>query len=336
MSEGVIDVHSHFLPPWYVESAKAAGHEQPDGMPDWPAWTAEEHLGFMAERGIARSLLSLSSPGVALGGGVDPVRLARRVNEYGATLAAEHPDRFGLLASLPLPHVDAAITEVRHALDHLGADGVIVPTHALGDYVADASHEALWQELADRGCVVLLHPTSPVGREATMPGLPRPMAEFLFDTARVVLALAMRGVLGRHRGLRLVVPHSGSLVPMLADRAALFQLGRRAALPPGDAPAHSAPGIMDVLGALWWDLAGTPTATHLDAIADRWGTRRLVYGSDWCFTPPIAVDLQHAMLDDAWEACGAAPGLPSWRETTTANATRLLHGATRSAGRSDG
>ncbi|MEV1084459.1 amidohydrolase family protein [Streptomyces sp. NPDC050211] len=335
MSEGVIDFHSHFLPQWYVDLARAAGHELPDGMPAWLAWNADDHLGFMAERGIARSLLSLSSPGVALGGGVDPVDLARRVNEYGAMVVADHPDRFGLLASLPLPDVDAAIAELGHSTDHLGAEGVILPTHALGTYVADASHEALWRELADRECVVLLHPTSPVGWEATALGRPRPMAEFLFDTARVVLALAMRGTLGRHRGLRLVVPHSGSLVPMLVDRAAMFQLGQRLALPAGD-PAHTEPTVTDVLGELWWDLSGTPTPTHLDAIVDRVGDDHLVYGSDFCFTPPVAVDLQLGLLDNAWPTSRTGLGLPPWREKTNANAVRLLQAPTRCARGTDG
>ncbi|MBA6436983.1 amidohydrolase family protein [Streptomyces sp. GMR22] len=330
MSERIIDIHSHFLPSWYAELARTAGHAVPDGMPGWPAWNVDDHLGFMDERCIARSLLSLSSPGVALGGSVDPEHLARRVNEAGAAVVADHPARFGLLASLPLPDVDAALAELERSVDHLGAEGVILSTHALGTYVADGSHDVLWQELANRECVVLLHPTSPVGWEANAMDQPRPMAEFLFDTARVVLALAMRGVLGRHRRLRLVVPHSGSLVPMLVDRAALFQLGQRLALSPDD-PAHGEPGVTDVLGDLWWDLSGTPTATHLNAITDRWGAEQVVYGSDYCFTPPVAVDLQLGLLDDSWSTSSTGLSLPTWREKTTANAARLLRGASRSS-----
>jgi 6-methylsalicylate decarboxylase len=120
-------------------------------------------------------------------------------------------------------------------------------------------------------------------------------------------------VLDRHRGLRLVVPHSGSLVPPLVDRAALFQLGGRMALPP-DAPEHQQPGVADVLGDLWWDLAGTPTASHVAALHERFGAERIVYGSDFCFTPPVAVDLQIGLLDQVW---------PEWRAATTANAEVL-------------
>ncbi|MBZ5739142.1 amidohydrolase family protein [Nocardioides mangrovi] len=309
---GLVDVHSHFLPEWYVELARSLGHATPDGMPAWPTWSPEDHLAFMDQRDVARSLLSLSSPGVALGPGVDAVALARRVNDHGVGLVEAHPDRFGLLASLPLPDVDAALVELDRAFG-LGAEGVVLATHADGTYLTDPSHEPLWGALADRECVVLLHPTSPPGWEQTSLGLPRPMVEFLVDTTRVVLGLALAGVLTRHPGLRLVVPHSGSLLPLLADRAALFQLGARMALPPDD-PAHRQPGVVEALQGLWWDLAGTPTATHVGALHDRFGTERIVYGSDFCFTPPIAVDLQLGLLDQVW---------PGWRDATNAAAEGL-------------
>ncbi|MBM9504381.1 amidohydrolase family protein [Actinacidiphila acididurans] len=317
---GLIDVHAHFLPTWYVDLARGHGHHVPDGMPAWPAWDLRTHLDLMDERRISRALLSLSSPGIALGPDVDLPALARRVNEDGAGPARTRPDRFGLLASLPLPDVDAALAELDHALDRLGADGVVLPTHAGGTYLTDPAHEPLWSALARRQCVVLLHPTSPVGSEHTGLGLPPPMMEFLFDTTRVVLGLALAGTLSRHPGLRLVIPHAGSLVPLLVDRAALFQLGMRMGLPPDD-PEHDVPGVAEALAGLWWDLAGTPTATHVGALVERFGPQRLVYGSDFCFTPPIAVDLQLGLLDQVWAGLDA---LEPWRPLTRANAERLI------------
>lgn len=37
-----------------------------------------------------------------------------------------HPERFGYFATLPLPDVDAALAELDFALEHLGADGVVL------------------------------------------------------------------------------------------------------------------------------------------------------------------------------------------------------------------
>ena len=49
--------------------------------------------------------------------------MARTVNDVGAELANDRPDRFGFLATVPLPAVDAVAREATRPLDELGADG---------------------------------------------------------------------------------------------------------------------------------------------------------------------------------------------------------------------
>lgn len=111
--------------------------------------------------GIATSVLSISSPGTHFGDDHAARRLAREVNEHGATLRARHPDRFGHFASLPLPDVEGSIVEATRALDQLGSDGVTVETNAGGRYLGHPDHVPLWSELDRRGAVVFVHPTSP-------------------------------------------------------------------------------------------------------------------------------------------------------------------------------
>ena len=73
---------------------------------------------------VALSLLSITTPGIWLGDTSETKRLARPKNEYGARLVANHPRRFGLLAVLPLPDVDASLREIEYAFDSLKAVGV--------------------------------------------------------------------------------------------------------------------------------------------------------------------------------------------------------------------
>jgi hypothetical protein len=82
MADGLVDVHAHFTTRDYIESAKAAGHAEPDGMPEafWPRCTAEDHLDLMDAVGIERAMLSLSSPGVHL------------LHALDKTMVAEHED----------------------------------------------------------------------------------------------------------------------------------------------------------------------------------------------------------------------------------------------------
>ena len=89
-----IDVHHHLFPPEYRTGIGSLGAAL-------PAWTPAQSVEEMDKGGIATAVLSLSSPGVSLGDVAQGRRLARIVNEYGASMARDHPGRFGLFATLP-------------------------------------------------------------------------------------------------------------------------------------------------------------------------------------------------------------------------------------------
>ncbi|MGW0940556.1 amidohydrolase family protein [Streptomyces sp. NPDC002666] len=308
-STGLIDVHAHFVTDAYVTAARPAGIEQPDGMPGWPTWTVDEHLDLTQRSGIEKSYLSISSPGVHFGDDAAARTLAREVNMFGARLRAEHPQRFGHFASLPLPDVEGSLDEAAYAFDVLGADGVAVETNHHGLYLGDSRFEPLWADLDRRGAVVFVHPTSPPHADDLALGRPRPMLEFLFDTARTASDLLFRGVLTRHPRIRWVLTHGGGALPLVADRLELF----RALLGGGSADAPSA---VEQLGRLWYDMAGTPFPRQIPAF----GTERLLYGSDYCWTPADMALAQVHSVDSA-----AQPSTTdTWRELTNRNARRLF------------
>lgn len=71
--------------------------------------------------------------------------------EAGAQIVRDHPGRFGLFASLPLPDIDGALAEIGYAFDILDADGVIMETNVHGVYLGDQRLEPVFAELARRG-----------------------------------------------------------------------------------------------------------------------------------------------------------------------------------------
>ncbi|MGC4940458.1 amidohydrolase family protein [Kribbella sp. DT2] len=305
----LIDVHAHFLLKEYVAAAERAGHLRPDGMPGWPVWSAAKHLELMDRTGIAKSVLSVSSPGVHFGDDFRAQVLARRMNEAAAEVVKDHPGRFGFFASLPLPDVAGSLVELEHASDVLGADGVILNSNAGGQYPGDPSWEQLWRALDERSAVVFLHPTSPPQWRQVSLDRPRPMIEFLFDSARAVTDLVLTGVFTRYPRIRFVVTHAGGVIPLLGDRLDLFR--------DTFAPTSDLPSVTDQLKHLWYDVAGTPVPNQLPALQAVAGADHLLYGSDHCFTPYEAVAGQIAALDQA-------PVAEGWRPRTTANAVRLL------------
>jgi predicted TIM-barrel fold metal-dependent hydrolase len=306
---GRLDVHAHLLPDGYRRVLEQTGHSQPDGMPEIPAWSSAEHAALMDRLGIAASLLSISTPGVHLDGGPSAVDLAREVNEAGRQAVVDHPGRFGLFASLPLPDVDAAIAEVVWCADRLDTDGFVLLTHVDGTYLGDEALEPLMAELDRRHAVVLIHPTSPVCWEHTSLGRPRPMLEFLFDTTRAVVNLVLNGVIARYPGIRWIVPHAGATLPVIADRVTGFSLLFG---------ADPAADVMRDLAGLHYDLAGTPIPRQLDALLAITTLEHLHYGSDFPFTPEFVVEVAGQRLDDA----GDPPG--SLGATLRANSERLF------------
>ncbi|MEU3735112.1 amidohydrolase family protein [Streptomyces sp. NPDC033538] len=310
---GLVDIHAHFVTGSYITAARAAGIEHPDGMPGWPEWSVGQHLDLMVRGGMTKSYLSVSSPGVHFGDDAAARALAREVNEFGAQVRAEHPQQFGHFASLPLPDVEGSLAEAAYALDVLGSDGVTVESNHHGLYLGNARFEPLWEDLDRRGAVVFVHPTSPPHAEDISLGRPRPMLEFLFDTARTASDLLFCGVLVRHPRIRWVLTHGGGALPLLADRMELF----RSLV--SDGPSD-APSTVEQLGRLWYDMAGTPFPRQIPALDAAVGTERLLYGSDHCWTPAEAVLAQIKSVDSAVQPTTAG----TWRDVTTRNAHRLF------------
>ncbi len=277
---GRVDVHAHFLPAFYREALAAAGVERPDGMPGVPAWSPAAALAAMDRLGVRTAMLSISSPGVHFGDDAAAVALARRVNAAGAALRRAHPGRFGVFAALPLPDVAAAVAEAITALDDEGADGVVLETHADGLYLGDPRLDALYAVLDARDAVVFVHPTSPgCSCSARLDGLyPRPMLEFMFETTRSVADMVLAGVLDRFARLRVIVPHAGAALPVLAGR---IEAVMRSVSGAGPAPAAMAAAMR----RLYFDLAGAPVPHLLTALLAQADPGRLFYGSDWPFTP---------------------------------------------------
>ena len=314
MTSSFVDIHAHFVTDQYVAAARAAGITHPDGMPSWPNFVINDQLGDMDRRGIDRAVLSISSPGVHLVPGRDQeaVALAEHVNSTAARFIKQHPDRLDFLASVPLPDVAAAVRELSRSMD-AGAVGITVESNVHGRYLGDPEFEPVWEELDRRHGILFIHPTSPVAWESTAMGLPRPMLEFMFDTTRTVVDLLRAQVVHRHPGIRVVVPHAGAALAVLADRVGSF-------LPLVLGMNPAATRWNEQLDTLWFDMAGTPFPRSIPSLVSLAGTSRIVYGSDSCWTPSTGIDAQLASID----AATAPDGSLSWRELTSVNAARLL------------
>jgi predicted TIM-barrel fold metal-dependent hydrolase len=176
-----IDTHAHFLPEFYHQAMIQDGHTTPDGMPAIPAWDEQSHVNFMNARGISKSYLSISSPGVHFGDDAAAKKLTRDCNSHAAALSQRHAGKFGSFASLPLPDVNASLEEITYALDELHADGFTLLTNYRGIYLGDERFERIYVELNRRHAKVFLHPTTGC---SCIEGEPRPFKPLPYPAPR--------------------------------------------------------------------------------------------------------------------------------------------------------
>lgn len=289
MTRTRIDVHQHFLPPFYRQALQDANISPPDGMAATPEWSEAEALDALDKLGIATAMLSISSPGVHFGDDAAARDLSRRVNEEGARIVRDNSGRFGLFAATPLPDVDGALAEITYAFDTLDADGVVFETNFNGIYLGDDLLAPVYAELNRRRAVIFVHPTKPHCQCSALTahgeesrdlafGWPYPLIEFLFETTRTVTQMMLSGTMSRYPDIRIIVPHAGAMLPVLAGRIeAQKNVGSR--------KAPNAPDdIRAALRTLHYDMAGSPVPELLSALLQIADPEMLHYGSDWPFT----------------------------------------------------
>jgi predicted TIM-barrel fold metal-dependent hydrolase len=303
----MIDVHHHMFPPALTDALAEAGIERIGGEPVAGAWAPERSLELMDRYGIGAAVLSVPVPLPFPDTGRSR-RLARKLNEFGCDVARRFPGRFGFFATLPLPDVEAAVRELRFALDELGADGVGLLTNHAGIYPGDRRLDPLYAELDARAAVVFVHPTAP-SRPAPrpehdgspVPGIQTSLLEFPFDTTRAVASLVVSKALERFPDVRHVFTHSGGCVSSLAGRlidrkplvtayAAIAQDGGSPSLERleqllDDAQRDAA----DELATLHYDIALSSDAQALSGITRLAPVDRLLLGTDYPMAQEIGL-----------------------------------------------
>jgi aminocarboxymuconate-semialdehyde decarboxylase len=270
--QGFVDVHHHILPPAYLAAlGERIGVQGLIGKT--PDWNPSISLEAMDRNGISTAITSISSPGIWFGNVTETRTLARKCNEYAATLKRDHPGRVGLLAVVPLPDIEASLAEITFALDTLGADGVGLLTNYNGRYPGDVHFAPVFDELNRRRTNVFFHPTASEGWNS-LPEIPLPTLEFPFDTTRAIVNMLFEGTFLRCRDTNFIFSHAGGAVPFLAERVA-----RLAVLPKFQ--SHVPHGVRSELKRLFFDLALSANTLAFSTLIQVADTQRVLFGSDY-------------------------------------------------------
>lgn len=276
-----IDVHHHAVPPSMQEWAVRTGILPPDRgeWPTWARWDLDATWRMMVTNEVDAAVVSSPAPYEVFQDTVHVREGAREINESLASLVGEHSERFGFFAYLPLTGVEEAVEEAVHALDTLGADGVLMLTHVDGKYIGDSIFTPLFDELDRRGAVILVHPQFLPG--GTPPGIPDFMGDFLLDTTRAALSLMLGGILERCPRLSIILSHGGGFLPYMAARV--------------DSRTHEEQGVEperleQYLKTFYYDTAMPISPYATPSLLGAADPSRILYGTDYSMRTEEAVE----------------------------------------------
>lgn len=268
----IIDVHAHLTPPTLTKALAAAGRPPRRRITRFqtPSPSLDERFAMMEEAGVGRQILSIAS-GFYSEDAAAGILCSRGVNDDFAAICHNHPERFSFWAALPLPHVEAAVSEIDRALDLQGCVGVSINCFILGRSVADADFEPLYAALDRRKAVVFLHPTqnallSPFIDEFDL----TVCAGASMEDAVAAMHLITRRIPERYPNIRFVVPHFGGILPMLLNRLDGQMIQDDFAEPPSATARR-----------FFYDTVGWGSKPALIAAVEAFGASQLVPGSDF-------------------------------------------------------
>jgi len=264
-----VDVHAHYYPP----ALQALGLPTPMN-----AWSLERHMEEMDKAGVARSMLSLTTPGITQTGSQGRT-LLRASNEFAAGLCRDHPGRFGFFTCVQLDDMDGSLKEIEYGFDVLKAQGVGLFTSYSNRWLGDPYFDPVFSELERRKAVAYIHPTTAACCSRLIPDLPDTLIEYGTDTTRAIASYIYRGAARRFPGVKMIWSHSGGTMPFLIER---FDGADRA----GGAKAQAPEGFRATAGKFFYDIAQSSNPVATAALRRVIPISQIVFGSDYPFRTP--------------------------------------------------
>ncbi|KAF8913722.1 hypothetical protein CPB84DRAFT_1757352 [Gymnopilus junonius] len=314
-------------------------HEPSGGRPVGAQyWDREEKLKFMDKHGIDISIVSSANPWLDFLPASQARTLASELNndleQYCSTspVVGNHKVKrlygLGLLPLVPEITTSALLEIVRQigSLPHLR--GLIMGTRGIGKGLDDEALDPVWAAIENAGLIVFLHPHYGVdgsawGDKGNGHVLPLALG-FPFETTTAATRLILSGVFDKFPSLRLLLAHSGGALPALSSRLAScighdpivasrlkhdarYYLGKLYL----DAVAYGPEElgfVSDVISRAERYKPGTSTKNAANRSV---GSKRMLFGTDHPFFPPLSSSNKWASVTENLEAIADVEG---WSE----------------------
>ena len=294
-----IDIHAHYFPQAYFDLFNGEGQRygteyhmtdkgfsfktpiESNGPLPSKFIDLKQRLADMDAQRVALQALSLTGPMVYWADGEFSLKLAQTWNDAAVAAHRANPDRFVVLATLPMLDPDRAVDEVNRVSKLGGVRGVYMGTNIEGRDLDDPLFEPIFTRIEALDLPVFLHPLySSLAGKRLQPYSLTNLVAFPLDTAIAASHLILGGVLDRHPRLLVVLPHAGGALLNIVGR---LDHGWNV-IPPAKTSVQIPSAY---LHRFMYD-----TIVHskpmMEFIISQVGVERIMLGSDYCF--PVGYD----------------------------------------------
>jgi aminocarboxymuconate-semialdehyde decarboxylase len=183
-----------------------------------------------------------------------------------------------MFASLPLPDIDEALTELDRSLAFPGVVGIVLCSNIDGVTLDDPRLGPLYEELSRRGTTVFVHGNVPCSTEGLQEYAMALAMGFMADPLFAIGRLVYSGTADRYPGINWIFSHLGGTLPFVLPRYDNYYKQFPECRENIDRPPS------EIISELYFDTC-TMHAPALRCSLETLGAERLVFGSDYPHVP---------------------------------------------------
>ena len=238
----------------------------------------EEQIRVMEKYGIDMQVLTQTTPVLVGLKAEEAKEICRITNDAVGKICRSHPDKFIPFAVVSLLDVKQAVYELDRAINEWGCRGVTIGTNHNNKGVDDPENGPFYEKVCEYDIPVFLHPMNWNSYNLVQedPAVMR-LFGWPFDTTIALLRLIVSGTMERYPTLKIVTHHlGGGMFPFFSNRFNIkFEKLQKEMKKPLSAS----------LKRVYGDTAVDGTAAALPCGHAFFGTERMLFGTDYPFSP---------------------------------------------------
>ncbi len=221
----------------------------------------------------------------------DGMTTSRFFNDHLAEVAANDPNRFIALGTVPLQDIELAIREMERCILDLKMPGLQIGSNINNINLSDARFSAFFQAAEELGCALFVHPWEMMGEKSMQQYWLPWLVGMPAETTRAICSLLFGGVFEAFPALRWCFAHGGGSFPYTLGR---IQHGFE--VRPDLVAVHNNIPPTHYLGNFWVDSL-VHDAQALDFLIGKMGADKICLGTDYPF--PLGESVPGLLIEES-------------------------------------